>query len=1288
MDDEQRNKAHKKKVTGNKAAKKDELRKRRAGIDLQPNRGSNIKAFQGPSTGSHKAQKFFRSIEKRETALHVPTLDKTLKHIVAEPPLLVAVVGPPGVGKTTLIRSMVKFYSGRNLHSVKGPITIVAGRSRRITFLEVPNRLSAMCDAAKVADLMLLMVDGSYGFEMETFECLSIAQVHGFPKMFGVVSHLDQLKSGKALKKRKKFLRHRFWHEVAAGAKLLCLAPMIRGQYRPTDVLHLHRLLICVEPKIQSWRNTHSCVLIDRQEDITDPDKVAENPKMNRTIAFYGYTRGKPMKLNQLVHIPGLGDFAIEHLSHQPDPCQTDQLGEGKSQGHRMRHLSTKHKKLYAPYCDVGGITHDEDAIYIHEDAEKEHIERSGEGLQLLRELQRVQPMDVTKTHLGVLGNGHEGGDGRPQERARRPVIFRDEDALELEMDAVRVPSDADDSDPSASDADYSDNELDTKGNRKGAMPTLADFGLPNHDAEEMADGETMGEGDDGVNEELAAGLAPRLPDDADSIRITAVAHDWSDSHLLRLLKDFCVTGNWKAGEESGDEEGGDEDDNSKGYASEDSDFEAEARGDRPITRPAVGGADNDGDDDDSDAGDGNDEEGAMSEEKVKRVIQELSSSSSGARPANALASVGYKDTRMNAIAATTAYGVDADAFDDGGRYGGTSSRVNNVPSRGGKRLTAAAASARGDDDADNYDILAEKDGEDGDMEERANALGRGGDPALDDLVAGFLNADGRGARSGHGNGGPMPDEDGIAFYRDDAHFEEKARSSANPMRHRSGNRKAEEEAAAAEEAEEAVLGGGKLTEEQERILQKKMDRKKAFDEDYDANGGLVGGGGKSNTYSYYNQLNREVEEKKKKLDEALDEVGDDVQKKIQLVGYFSGLYVRFVIGNIPVEYLQHFDPCQPLLAGGVNAGEDEFRVVHARLKRHRWYPKILKAQDPMLLSIGWRRIQTQPIFAAEDPNGRNRYVKYTPMHMHCLAAFYAPVTPPNTGFLAIPVREQRTSHFRVSCTGYTIGNDVSSGIVKKLKLTGTPAKVEKTNAFIKGMFTSDIEAAKFVGAKLKAVSGVRGILKAVIKGKQGLVRATFEDKIFLSDIVFIRAWKAVDPPRYCSIQRSLLDPDWAGMRTMRELRWDYNIPVPVNTNSEYKEIKRRHRAEDEEEQGNNNGKADVLVSRSTRMQLPYDMKEEFIPLRRTTALQERLQGATTVAPEVHELRRQALLDAFEVKADGMTKKKEQAKKRARARAAKEAEKENEVYLQGLKRAKKETARRSEFRSQHKSRKK
>ena len=66
---------------------------------------------------------------------------------------------------------------------IKGPLTLVAGKKRRLTFIECANDLNSMCDLAKTADLVLLLVDAAFGFEMETFEFLNIAQTHGFPKV-------------------------------------------------------------------------------------------------------------------------------------------------------------------------------------------------------------------------------------------------------------------------------------------------------------------------------------------------------------------------------------------------------------------------------------------------------------------------------------------------------------------------------------------------------------------------------------------------------------------------------------------------------------------------------------------------------------------------------------------------------------------------------------------------------------------------------------------------------------------------------------------------------------------------------------------------------------------------------------------------------------------------------------------------------------------------------------------------------------------------------------------------
>lgn len=82
------------------------------------------------------------------------------------PPVVVAIVGPPGVGKTTLVKSLVRRYTKQTLNQVQGPITVVSGKKKRITFIECNNDVNSMIDIGKIADLVLLMIDGSYGFEM------------------------------------------------------------------------------------------------------------------------------------------------------------------------------------------------------------------------------------------------------------------------------------------------------------------------------------------------------------------------------------------------------------------------------------------------------------------------------------------------------------------------------------------------------------------------------------------------------------------------------------------------------------------------------------------------------------------------------------------------------------------------------------------------------------------------------------------------------------------------------------------------------------------------------------------------------------------------------------------------------------------------------------------------------------------------------------------------------------------------------------------------------------------
>lgn len=69
---------------------------------------------------------------------------------------------------------------------------------------------------------------------------------------------------------------------------------------------------------------------------------------------------------------------------------------------------------------------------------------------------------------------------------------------------------------------------------------------------------------------------------------------------------------------------------------------------------------------------------------------------------------------------------------------------------------------------------------------------------------------------------------------------------------------------------------------------------------------------------------------------------------------------------------------------------------------------------------------------------------------------------------------------------------------------------------------------AKFIGASLRTVSGIRGTVKKAMRpgpggAQPGSFRAAFEDKLVHSDTVMLKAWVAVDVPRFFNPVTNLL---------------------------------------------------------------------------------------------------------------------------------------------------------------------
>ena len=110
--------AHRKRQAGPKAQKKTTKKKHDG--------AKNPKAF-GFQSVQKAAKTFHRKQDLETKRQHIPLVDRTP---LEPPPIIVATVGPPKVGKTTLIRSLIKNFTRQKISDIKGPVTVVSGKNK------------------------------------------------------------------------------------------------------------------------------------------------------------------------------------------------------------------------------------------------------------------------------------------------------------------------------------------------------------------------------------------------------------------------------------------------------------------------------------------------------------------------------------------------------------------------------------------------------------------------------------------------------------------------------------------------------------------------------------------------------------------------------------------------------------------------------------------------------------------------------------------------------------------------------------------------------------------------------------------------------------------------------------------------------------------------------------------------------------------------------------------------------------------------------------------------------
>uniref|UniRef100_A0A665TJP9 BMS1 ribosome biogenesis factor n=1 Tax=Echeneis naucrates TaxID=173247 RepID=A0A665TJP9_ECHNA len=1013
-------KRHQQKHSGPKAERK--KLKKQGGSTEEDERKRNPRAF-AVQSAVRMAKMFHRSQDIKTKKHHIPLVDRTP---VEPPPVVIVVVGPPKVGKSTLIRCLIKNFTRQKLGDVCGPVTIVSGKKRRLTFMECNNDINTMIDLAKVADLVLMLIDASFGFEMETFEFLNICQVHGSPRIMGVLTHLDSFKNNKALRKTKKNLKHRFWTEVYQGAKLFYLSGMVYDEYQSQEVKNLGRFISVMKFRPLVWQTSHPYVLVDRMEDLTDPERLRTDPKCDRTVSLYGYLRGTYLKNKGQVHVPGVGDFQVADVNFLPDPCPLPDA-------QKKRALNEKERLLYAPMAGVGGVVYDKDAVYIDLPAnhvnQQEEVQPTTELVQSLIDAHSTLDAKMAASKVSLFSNSttldplvfDQQKKDCPREewiwdpstqRERRAVIFTEKE----DFDEDSGSSDDEDTDQEEEE-DVDQTHLSTFLRKARA-------------------------GCEGTEKSTLDGRPP-----VKKQKLDEQSEEWEMSTELLAFADS-------------------EDDLEMSEEEKDKKKEAGREGD---------------------SGHSSVEEEDQSDDEAEEDVAAAEASVEG-EPASGCGS-------MNTVC--------------------TFLPVDHPQKK--KRVIAnyVDCSRFNPDTSHNWDL-----------EEMLSSI-------RDCFVTGKWEED----------------QDAAALLKEDeklfGEFEDLETGEVHQ-----GLNSGEEDAV--HDAEDSLVKVDLEEVQKKKRLEKKRRLKERFDAEYD-----------DGDATYFDDLKEEMQ-KQAEVNRAEFKDEDD-ETRVQYEGFRPGMYIRLEISSVPCEFVINFDPHYPIIIGGLGSSEGNIGYLQMRLKKHRWYERILKTRDPLILSLGWRRFQTIPLYHIEDHNGRHRLLKYTPQHMHCGASIWGPITPQGTGFLAVQSVAGMKANFRIAATGVILDLDKSVIVMKKLKLIGYPYKIFKNTCFVKGMFNTVLEVAKFEGASVRTVSGVRGQIKKALSAPPGSYRATFEDRLLMSDIVFLRSWYPVSVPQLYNPVTSLLLPvgqkdSWGGMRTLGQLKHDLGIRSKPSMDSLYKPVTRAQR--------------------------------------------------------------------------------------------------------------------------------
>ena len=222
--------------------------------------------------------------------------------------------------------------------------------------------------AARSADVVLAVVDMAGGqdaaVDAEGDLFMSALKATGMPTIVGVVQGLGGL-SGKAAADARRWATRLLTTEFGSDTKVVeaeAGAREVRGSSSftqpPAGALHLVRAVTSAAPRTVTWRSQRPYMLVNELRFIAGGEEgrpatsvplssasalgpvvagqqggASFEASPTGTLELYGYLRGRPLNVHQLIALPGGGAYQCESVTLVADPAASPQVGASGSRG-------------------------------------------------------------------------------------------------------------------------------------------------------------------------------------------------------------------------------------------------------------------------------------------------------------------------------------------------------------------------------------------------------------------------------------------------------------------------------------------------------------------------------------------------------------------------------------------------------------------------------------------------------------------------------------------------------------------------------------------------------------------------------------------------------------------------------------------------------------------------------------------------------------------------------------------------------------------------------------------